>query len=166
MAGLLWTHTDIADGVIMVADSLEYWNTKTLADMSSEEWEALCDGCGRCCLHKLEDHDSGLVFYTNVACRLLDHYSGRCRNYPARKATVSDCLTLQTLDVAQFNWLPTSCAYRRLAEGKPLEWWHPLISGDRETVYQAGISVRGRVISETDIAPDQMEDHVIGWIDF
>jgi uncharacterized cysteine cluster protein YcgN (CxxCxxCC family) len=150
----------------MVADSLEYWNTKTLADMTSEEWEALCDGCGRCCLHKLEDLDSGLVFYTNVACRLLDDYSGRCRNYSARMAAVSDCLTLQTLDVTQFTWLPTSCAYRRLAEGKPLEWWHPLVSGDRETVYQAGISVRGRVISETDIAPGEIEDHIIGWIDF
>jgi uncharacterized protein len=150
----------------MVTDTSEFWNTKPLQDMTADEWEDLCDGCGRCCLHKLEDEDSGLVFYTNIACYLLDNDRCRCRNYPARATLVPDCLSLQALDQAQFTWLPTSCAYRRLAEGKPLEWWHPLVSGDPQTVHQAGISVRGRVIDENGVLPDTMENHIISWIEF
>lgn len=159
-------HDERPDLAGMVADTPDFWNTKDLADMTEPQWEALCDGCGRCCLNKLEDEISGMTFYTSVACHLLDTRNCRCRNYPARTSLVPDCLTLQPDNLAQISWLPASCAYRRLAEGKPLEWWHPLVSGDPSTVHQAGISVRGRVISETGIRPDQLEDYVISWIDF
>jgi len=150
----------------MVTDNTAFWNSKSLAEMTPQEWESLCDGCGRCCLHKLEDVDSGLLFYTNVACRLLDEHHCRCTNYPERMHLVPDCLLLSADDDDQFNWLPASCAYRKLANGQSLEWWHPLISGDPGSVHQAGISVRGRVISETEVPREQLEDHVVNWIDF
>jgi uncharacterized cysteine cluster protein YcgN (CxxCxxCC family) len=150
----------------MVTDNTDFWNSKSLAEMTPQEWESLCDGCGRCCLHKLEDVDSGLLFYTNVACRLLDEHHCRCTSYPERMHLVPDCLQLSADDGSQFNWLPASCAYRKLANGQPLEWWHPLVSGDPGSVHQAGISVRGRVVSETQVPREQLEDHVINWIDF
>lgn len=134
--------------------------------MSTEEWEALCDGCGRCCMQKLEDIDSGLMFYTNLSCRLLDADTCRCRDYPHRLQRVADCLDLKPADMDQLHWLPRSCAYRRLAEGRPLAWWHPLISGTPESVHAAGISVAGRTISEVTVNPDDFEDHIIDWIDF
>lgn len=150
----------------MVTGTPAFWQTTKLSEMTTAEWEALCDGCGRCCLHKLEDVDSGLVFYTRVACRLLDGYSCRCSDYSARKLLVPDCLDLQHEPATSYGWLPATCAYRRLAEGKSLEWWHPLVSGDPESVHAAGISVRNRVISETGVAPDSLEDYIIGWIEF
>ena len=143
-----------------------FWNTKSLDKMSAEEWESLCDGCGRCCLHKLEDIDAGLYFYTNVACRLLDCKSCRCTNYSQRRALVKDCVLLSPSGNDQYNWLPTTCAYRRLAEGKGLEWWHPLISSDPETVHEAHISVRGRSVNENPVSIEQREDHIINWIEF
>jgi uncharacterized cysteine cluster protein YcgN (CxxCxxCC family) len=143
-----------------------FWQTKSLAEMTNEEWESLCDGCGRCCLHKLQDEESGLMFYTNVACRLLDRERCRCQNYRQRTAIVPDCLNLAADAGAQFNWLPLSCAYRRLANGQSLEWWHPLRSGDPDTVHQAGISVRGRTVPETGVRRTQLEEHIIEWIDF
>lgn len=115
----------------MVTEALPFWNTKTLEEMTTEEWESLCDGCGRCCLQKLEDIDTGLYFYTNVACRLLDDKTCRCKNYPERIALVKDCLVLSPTDRQHYDWLPVSCAYRRLAHGLDLEWWHPLVSGTR-----------------------------------
>jgi uncharacterized cysteine cluster protein YcgN (CxxCxxCC family) len=150
----------------MVTEAGRFWNTKPLAEMTIQEWESLCDGCGRCCLHKLEDIETGLYFYTDVACRLLDASSCRCTGYQQRLTQVPDCLQLSVHDCAQFNWLPASCAYRRLAEGKDLEWWHPLLSGDPETVFAAGISVRGRTVRENDVPPEQLEDHIISWIEF
>jgi uncharacterized cysteine cluster protein YcgN (CxxCxxCC family) len=150
----------------MVTEAGTFWNTKSLADMTPLEWESLCDGCGRCCLHKLEDIDTGLYFYTNVACRLLDSSSCRCTDYLRRITLVQDCLQLSPHDSGQFNWLPASCAYRRLHEGKGLEWWHPLVSGDPETVAAAGISVCGRTVSEADVTLEQLEDHIINWVDF
>ena len=152
--------------VAMVTEGGAFWNTKSLVDMTPREWESLCDGCGRCCLHKLEDIDTGLYFYTNVACRLLDSRSCRCTDYPRRMTRVQDCLHLSPGDHEQFNWLPSSCAYRRLAEGRDLEWWHPLLSGDPESVVTAGISVRGRTVRETDVHPDEFEEHIISWIEF
>jgi len=150
----------------MVTEARPFWNTKTLEEMTTEEWESLCDGCGRCCLHKLEDIDTGLYFYTNVACRLLDSENCRCRDYPNRVSLVKDCLVLLPADHEHYNWLPTTCAYRRLANGMDLEWWHPLVSGDTDTVHEARISVRSRTVSENNVRKEQLEDHIISWIDF
>ena len=150
----------------MVTDAGAFWNTKSLAEMTTEEWESVCDGCGRCCLHKLQDEDSGLMFYTNVACRLLDRERCHCRNYPQRMAIVHDCLSLAADAETRFNWLPLSCAYRRLANRKSLEWWHPLVSKDPNTVHQAGISVRGKTLPEASVPKERLEDYIIHWIDF
>ena len=150
----------------MVTEAVTFWNTKSLEEMTPGEWESLCDGCGRCCLHKLEDIDSGLLFYTNVACRLLDEDSCRCTNYPERKSLVSDCLLLSPDEQDQFDWLPASCAYRRLANGRDLEPWHPLVSGDPESVRRAGISVHGKTVSEDDVRKEELEEHIITWVDF
>ncbi len=124
-----------------------FWE-KPLAALDRAEWEALCDGCGKCCLHKLEDGMTGQLHPTNVACRLLDRSSCRCTNYKLRKALVPDCVRLDAGNLAAIDWLPSTCAYRLRAEGKPLEPWHYLISGDRESVHQAGMSVRGWTVSE------------------
>lgn len=132
-----------------------------LAELSREEWEALCDGCGRCCLHKLEDEDTGVIAHTNVACKLLDTTTGSCTAYRQRKAFVPDCLRLTPRLVAQIAWLPDSCAYRLRADERPLPEWHYLRSGDRATVHAAGPGVAGRVISETVAGP--LEHHVIDW---
>ncbi len=139
-----------------------YWETKALSDMTKQEWEQLCDGCGKCCLHKLEDADSGDVYYTRVACRLLDIDTCRCSNYPQRQALVPDCLSLTPDGVSQFDWLPGSCAYRKLARGEALEWWHPLVSGRPETVHEAGVSVRDVAVPEHTVDAVDFEDFVIG----
>lgn len=138
-----------------------FWRRKKLAEMTREEWESLCDGCAKCCLIKLEDEDTGQVDYTDIACRLLDLGTCRCTNYPARSRLVPDCIVLTPAKTARFDWLPTTCAYRLIAEGKDLAWWHPLVSGDPETVHRAGISVRGRVVAET--RGDDPEDRVVTW---
>lgn len=136
-----------------------FWETKTLPEMTRPEWESLCDGCGKCCLHKLEDEDTGKVHYTAVACRLLDLKTIRCRDYPNRKKLVADCLILEAGNITAFKWLPETCAYKRLAEGKNLPSWHPLITGDPASTRKAGISVKGRVISEREAG--DLEDHIL-----
>ncbi len=146
-----------------MSEQAKFWAQKKLAEMTREEWESLCDGCGLCCLHKLEDQDTNEVSYTNVACRLLDTMNCRCQNYPARKKLVPDCVVLTPDQVKEFHWLPESCAYRLVSEGKDLFPWHPLISRDSESVHRAGISVQGRVISERDAG--DLEDHIIDWKD-
>lgn len=150
----------------MVMEARPFWNTKKLSEMDPAEWEALCDGCGRCCLHKLEDIDTGLYYYTSVACRLLDAHSCRCRNYAERKRIVADCLELSQSGEEQYDWLPASCAYRRLHHGQPLSWWHPLVSGNPETVHTAEISVRGHTVDEQQINRDRFEEYIIDWIEF
>jgi uncharacterized protein len=140
-----------------------FWKTKTLAQMTTREWESLCDGCGRCCLVKLEE-DTGRIYFTDVGCTLLDGEACRCRDYPNRSAKVHDCVRLSARNVPKLNWLPPTCAYRLVGEGKDLAWWHPLVSGDPDTVHAAGISVRGRVAASEDAVPDdQLEDHIVSW---
>ncbi|MFI4982811.1 MAG: YcgN family cysteine cluster protein, partial [Nevskiales bacterium] len=131
-----------------MAEPPPFWQTKTLAEMTRAEWESLCDGCGRCCLHKLRYEETGELAFTNVACRLLDLHSCRCGDYAHRRQHVPDCVHLSPASLRKIDWLPPSCAYRRLAEGSDLAWWHPLVSRDPETVHKAGISVRGRAVSE------------------
>lgn len=126
----------------------EYWKSKSLAEMNAAEWEGLCDGCALCCMHKLQDDETGEIFYSDVACRLLDIKTCRCTNYANRVREVADCLQLSADDTAAFAWLPKSCAYRRLANGQELPSWHPLITGDPESVHAAGISMRGRATPE------------------
>ena len=143
---------------------LPFWQSKALAEMTPVEWESLCDGCGRCCLKKLEDERSGKVVYTDVACRLLDRDRCRCRHYDERHERVPDCVAIDPSSAETMRWLPTTCAYRLVAEGKPLEWWHPLVSGDPATVHSAGISVRGRTLTENAVGDDELETRVIRWI--
>ena len=142
-----------------------FWRVKSLEEMSGAEWEALCDGCGRCCLNKLEDWDTGEIVFTNVACTLFDEKTCRCRDYPNRTKVVSDCVPLSPKAVRELSWLPATCAYRRLAEGRGLAWWHPLVSGDPQSVHRAGISVRGRVVAEDGIAVEEYEAFVVDWVD-
>lgn len=136
-----------------------FWEEKRLEQMSADEWESLCDGCGKCCLHKLEDEVTGEVFPTNVACRLLDRRNGRCRDYANRRSFVPDCVRLSPQRLAELDWLPSTCAYRLLAAGQPLPDWHHLISGSRETVHQAGMSTRGWTVSEDEAG--ELEYHLV-----
>ena len=140
-----------------------FWKTKTLTEMSQSEWESLCDGCGKCCLNKLEDEDTGKIYYTDVACKLLDRKSCRCTDYPNRFDYVPDCIKLSPKNVSEMTCLPKSCAYRLLSEGKSLFWWHPLVSGDPNTVHEAGISARDRTQCESTVPEDQFEDHIVKW---
>lgn len=144
-------------------DETPFWERKTLEEMTREEWESLCDGCARCCLNKLEDWDTGEIYWTHVACSLLDDQTCRCGDYPNRSERVPDCITLTPNEVRTLGWMPPTCAYRLRAEGRPLYWWHPLVSGDPDTVHQAGVSVRGRVVSEDGIEPEDYEDHLVSW---
>jgi uncharacterized cysteine cluster protein YcgN (CxxCxxCC family) len=142
---------------------MPFWEEKTLTEMTPAEWESLCDGCGRCCLVKLEDEDTGTIITSDVHCKLLDGESCKCSDYPNRQKKVPDCIKLTPQNVRTIEWIPKTCAYRRLAEGKGLAWWHPLISGDAETVVDVGVSVRGRTFNERDIKPGEWEDHAVDW---
>ena len=145
-------------------EATPFWRRKSLAEMTDSEWESLCDGCGRCCLNKLEDEDTGRIYFTDVGCRLLDDQGCRCRDYPNRSTLVEDCVRLTADNVASLNWLPPTCGYRLIASGRDLYWWHPLVSGDPETVHQAGVSVRGRVAaSEADVPDEKLEEYVVSW---
>jgi uncharacterized cysteine cluster protein YcgN (CxxCxxCC family) len=138
-----------------------FWQTKTLDEMTAEEWESLCDGCGRCCLHKLRDEDTQALAFTNVACRLLDTGTCRCSDYENRFTHVPDCIQLTPTILREVDWLPPSCAYRRIEEGRGLPPWHPLRSGTQATVVTSGASASGRIISERDAG--MLEDHVTEW---
>lgn len=141
--------------------SAAFWRTKRLDEMTRAEWESLCDGCGRCCLHKLRDEDTNELAFTNVACRMLDLGTCRCADYANRFREVPDCTALTPELVTTIDWLPPSCAYRLVAEQRDLPDWHPLITGDPDSTREAGASAQGRVVSETDAGP--IEDHVVRW---
>ena len=143
-----------------VADQ-PFWKTKKLTEMSQTEWESLCDGCGKCCLNKLIDTDTNELFFTNVACKLLDTKNCQCTRYEDRSKLVKDCVRLTPRNVKKIRWLPDTCAYRLVAEGKDLFDWHHLICGDRNAVHRAGISARGRIISEEEAG--ELEDHIVDW---
>lgn len=141
-----------------------FWKNYPLDQLNPHEWEALCDGCGQCCLIKLEDEDTGEVAYTKVACQQLDCQTAQCKNYAERKHYVPDCIELTPVLLNQITWLPQSCAYRRVKEQKDLPSWHHLISGDRNSVIQAKKSVAKRCISEQDISDDDLEDYIVRWV--
>ena len=142
-----------------------FWKTKTLRQMSSSEWEALCDGCGKCCLIKLIDDLTDDLHYTTVACKLLDCDSCRCGDYNNRKKLVEDCVILSPRLVEELHWMPSTCAYRLIYEGKDLYWWHPLVSGNPNTVHEAGISVKGRAISEREVKDSELPNYIYEFLE-
>jgi uncharacterized cysteine cluster protein YcgN (CxxCxxCC family) len=147
-----------------VATNEPFWRTKTLAAMTAEEWESLCDGCGRCCLMKLEDEDTGRHYATDVACTLFDAGTCRCSDYENRTERVSDCVRLTPDAAATIPWLPATCAYRLVADGNDLPWWHPLVSGRAETVEEAGVSVKGRVFAtEHEVPLEDLPQRIRRW---
>ncbi len=143
----------------------DWWNRIPLGSLSGEQWEALCDGCARCCLHKLEDEDAGEVRYTRIRCRYLDEHSCRCTDYGNRLTVVPDCVRLSPDSVDALDWLPATCAYRLRARGQALPEWHPLVSGDSQSVHRAGISIRGRSISDEYVHPDGYDEHIVTWVE-
>ena len=140
---------------------LPFWKTKKLDEMDAQEWEALCDGCGRCCLVKLEDEDTADIHLTRLACGLLDVKACRCKDYANRFAKMPDCLSIDLEKVRSLSWLPPTCGYRVIDEGRDLAWWHPLVSGSAETVHQAGISVRGLAMSENRVKEENYGRYII-----
>ena len=146
------------------AEAAPFWQTKTLEEMTPAEWESLCDGCGRCCLNKLVEEGSDKTFFTDVACKLLDHETCRCKDYDNRLEQVADCVLLTPDTVREITWLPPTCAYALLARGKDLYWWHPLVSGDPDSVRAAGVSVAGRVgACETQVPDEELEKWIVAW---
>lgn len=149
-----------------MSKNLPFWNTIALTDMSTEQWESLCDGCGLCCLNKLENEDDGEIYYTNVACRLLETDHCKCRHYLDRAKHVEHCMILTPTNLGDsLRWLPNTCAYKRLAQKQSLPDWHPLLTGNANSVHAAGISACGRCVSETTIDLDEIEEHVVYWVD-
>lgn len=145
----------------MAAIVQPFWKRKTLAELTYEEWESLCDGCGLCCLQKLEDDEDGGIYYTRIACKLLDLNTCKCTNYTNRKQFVPDCIQLTPEHTADFHWLPNSCAYRLVAEGKDLPIWHHLICENHDAVHTERISQSGRMLSEQDVNENEWEQHLI-----
>jgi len=143
----------------------EWWHELAITELNAEQWEALCDGCGKCCLHKFEDVDSREVHYTRVRCRYLDGQSCQCSNYRKRSQLVPDCVRLDPEMVGDLDWLPATCAYRLRASGEPLPDWHYLVSGSRESVHEAGVSTRGWTLSEEHVHPDEFEELVVTWVE-
>lgn len=149
----------------MKENQVQFWQVKALEALSPQEWEALCDGCGKCCLHKLEDIDTEKIYLTNVICKYSERTTCRCTDYENRHENVPSCVYLTPKMAREANWLPKSCAYRRLANGQELQWWHPLISGDPKTVIDSGNSVLGKVVYEDEVILDDLEDMVVHWFD-
>jgi len=145
------------------SQSEAFWKTKNMAELSRNEWESLCDGCGKCCCIRLEDEDTGAIYITDVACKLFDSGACRCSNYPNRSKLVPDCVTLTSENVEQLHWLPQTCAYRLVANGEDLPDYHHLVSGSRETIHAAGMSVQEAVYSENDIDPEDVPSRIVIW---
>jgi uncharacterized cysteine cluster protein YcgN (CxxCxxCC family) len=146
-------------------ESAQHLNRKRLAAMNRAEWESLCDGCARCCLHKLQDEDTGTIFFTMVACQYLDLETCRCTQYANRSELVPTCIQLTPEKIERLKWLPRSCAYRRVFEGKQLNGWHPLISGNPQSIHRAGMSICGKAILESEVDMEKLEDYVIDWLE-
>jgi uncharacterized cysteine cluster protein YcgN (CxxCxxCC family) len=144
-----------------MAEIQPWWENKLLTEMSREEWEQICDHCAKCCLHKLEDEDDGTVYYTDVACSLLDSGSCQCTDYQNRRTLVPDCLQLTPENLDQIQWMPPSCSYRVLKEGRQLADWHHLLSGDKNTIHESEKSIKGKYIDETQV--DDLQEHVVEW---
>lgn len=142
---------------------MNFWETKKLSEMTTEEWESLCDNCGKCCLHKLEDEDTGDIYFTSVVCNLIDLETCRCTRYAERTKLVPECLDLKQHDFAEYNWLPATCAYRLLSDGEELPAWHPLVSKKPDSVQDAGVSISSYAMKESEI--DDLEDHIIEWLE-
>ena len=142
-----------------------WWNTLPLQALDTEQWEALCDGCAKCCLHKLQDEETGEIFYTKIRCRHLDDESCRCGDYARRSQLVPNCIQLAPDMAGDLQWLPVTCAYRLRAQGAQLPEWHPLVSGDPESVHRAGVSIRGRAISDEYVHPDGFDEHIVRWVE-
>lgn len=138
-----------------------FWKVKSLKEMNKQEWESLCDGCARCCLHKLEDEDDGEVYYTDIHCRYLERNTCGCTVYESRNKKVPECIWLTPEQASSFKWLPDTCAYRLLAEGKDLYDWHPLVSGDKESVHRAEISIKNKGIADNKVPEREWQDHII-----
>lgn len=144
--------------------ALPFWKRKSLDEMTAKEWESLCDGCGRCCLVKLEEEENGRIHFTDVACRLFEAGTCRCSDYRNRTKAAPDCVKLTPAAVRSIPWLPPTCGYRLVAEGQDLPWWHPLVSGTPETVHEAGVSVRGKVSAfEDDMPEERIVDYIVKW---
>ncbi|KAF3981448.1 MAG: YcgN family cysteine cluster protein [Methylococcales symbiont of Hymedesmia sp. n. MRB-2018] len=142
---------------------MNFWESKKLSEMTTDEWESICDGCGKCCLNKLEDEDTGKIFFTSIVCNLIDLDSCQCTRYQERTTLVPDCLDLKQHDFSEYNWLPATCSYRLLIDGKPLPCWHPLISKNSESIKEAGVSICSYAMKESEI--DNLEDHIIEWLE-
>jgi uncharacterized cysteine cluster protein YcgN (CxxCxxCC family) len=140
-----------------------FWQTKTLSEMTDAEWESLCDGCGKCCLVKLQDEDTGTILHTDVGCYLLDTKTCRCRRYRDRQRLVPDCIKVTPANIGDLAFMPSTCAYRLVARGEPLPWWHHLVSGRRETIHRAGMSIRDRAIGEEEVDEDDLPEHIVDW---
>ncbi|PHQ67900.1 MAG: hypothetical protein COB92_02400 [Robiginitomaculum sp.] len=140
-----------------------FWKTKSLSQISKDEWESLCDGCGKCCLLRMEDEDNANIYVTDIRCKLLDAGTCRCKNYDTRKLYVPDCVQLTAKNVSKLHWIPRTCAYRLLAEGKDLPDWHYLVSGDKNTIHRAGMSVQNATVHELDVDEDEHTKHITIW---
>ncbi|MGZ8158234.1 MAG: YcgN family cysteine cluster protein [Methylobacter sp.] len=144
---------------------MSFWKTKKLSEMTTEEWESLCDNCGKCCLHKLEDEDTGDIYFTSVACKLIDLDTCRCTRYAERTQLIPECLDLIQLDFANYHWLPETCAYRLLNDGEELPAWHPLLSGRPDSAQSVGVSISRYAIKESEVDDiEDLEDHIIEWL--
>ena len=141
-----------------------FWEKKSLTQMNQAEWEALCDGCAKCCLLKFQDEDSETIYYTHIVCQYLHHDKCQCRHYEDRHQLVTRCVKLTPENINQFSWLPSTCAYRLIHEGEPLPAWHHLISGDRNTIHELNESIKDKVISESYVHPDSWQEHIIHWV--